>query len=155
MCIGDEHMEDNLCIGIDPGKKGALSLLRGNAIEIYPFDPHEYISVLRASLSCEGVKCCIEDVHALRGNGITSSFVFGKNYGWILGALDSIGIPYQAVSVQKWKKEFGLTSDKAKSIEVCHRLFPNVNLKRTERCKKDDDGYAESLLLAEYARRHM
>ena len=30
-----------------------------------------------------------------------------------------------------------------------------VNLKRTERCKKDDDGLSEALLLAEYARRRM
>ena len=65
--------------------------------------------------------------------------MFGKTYGWLLGMLDTLGIPYQAVSVQKWKKEFGLTSDKSKSVEVCRRLFPTVNLKRTDRCKKDDD----------------
>lgn len=148
-------MGERLFIGIDPGKKGALAIIDGENIEIHPYDQTEYISVLKIVKQHGNVTCCIEDVHALRGNGITSSFVFGKSYGWLLGMLDTLGIPYQAVSVQKWKKEYGLNSDKAKSIEVCHRLFPNVSLKRTERCKKDDDGLAEATLLAEYCRRHM
>lgn len=143
-------------IGIDPGKKGAMALFYGvNTWEIYPFNEREYIDVLKSASMFDDIKCCIEDVHALRGNGVTSSFVFGKTYGWLLGMLDTLGIPYQAVSVQKWKKEFGLTSDKSKSVEVCRRLFPTVNLKRTERCKKDDDNIAEAVLLCEYARRKM
>lgn len=143
-------------IGIDPGKKGAMALFYGvNTWEIYPFNEREYIDVLKSASMFDDIKCCIEDVHALRGNGVTSSFVFGKTYGWLLGMLDTLGIPYQAVSVQKWKKEFGLTSDKSKSVEVCRRLFPTVNLKRTDRCKKDDDNIAEAVLLCEYARRKM
>lgn len=143
-----------IAIGIDPGKKGAMAAIHEDgSVSVIPFDERRYI-VFLGLISGNDVKCCIEDVHAIRGNGITSSFVFGKSYGWLLGMLDTLGIPYQAVSVQKWKKEYGLNSDKAKSIEVCHRLFPNVSLKRTERCKKDDDGLAEALLLCEYARRH-
>ena len=148
-------MSERLFIGIDPGKKGALAVLDSENVEIHPYDQTEYISVLKSVKQHGNVTCCIEDVHALRGNGITSSFVFGKTYGWLLGMLDTLGIPYQAVSVQKWKKEFGLTSDKAKSIEVCRRLFPNVDLKRTERCKTDSSDMAEALLLCEYARRKM
>ena len=144
----------SIAIGIDPGKKGAMAAIHEDgSVSVIPFDERRYI-VFLGLISGNDVKCCIEDVHAIRGNGITSSFVFGKSYGWLLGMLDTLGIPYQAVSVQKWKKEYGLNSDKAKSIEVCHRLFPNVSLKRTERCKKDDDGLAEALLLCEYARRH-
>ena len=144
----------NVAIGIDPGKKGAMAVIhKDGSVSVIPFDERRYIVSL-GIIAGNDVKCCIEDVHALRGNGITSSFVFGKSYGWLLGMLDTLGIPYQAVSVQKWKKEYGLNSDKQKSIEVCHRLFPNVDLKRTDRCKKDDDGIAEALLLAEYARRH-
>ena len=58
-------------------------------------------------------------------------------------------------SPQKWKKEFSVTSDKNTSIEVAKRLFPNVNLKATARCKKDHDGMAEALLIAEYCRRKL
>ena len=141
-------------VGIDPGKKGALAAIhKDGSVSVIPFDERRYI-VFLGLIAGNDVKCCIEDVHAMHGNGVTASFNFGKSYGWLLGMLDTLEIPYQAVSVQKWKREYGLTSDKAKSIEVCHRLFPNVSLKRTVRCKKDDDNMAEALLLCEYARRH-
>lgn len=145
-------------IGIDPGKKGALALLdtrENNKPLIIPFDPEKYIDTLWA-IKCddEPCICCIEQVHALQGNGVTSSFEFGKTYGWLLGMLDAIGIPYQPISPQKWKKEFGLISkDKADSIDVCKRLFPGVILLRTERSRVDDNNMAESALLALYAKR--
>lgn len=143
-------------IGIDPGKKGAMAVIYDdNSVYVTSFDKDKYIYYLeKLGEDNIDVRCCIEDVHAMHGNGVTASFNFGKSYGWLLGMLDTLKIPYQAVSVQKWKKEYGLTSDKSRSIEVCRRLFPNVILKRTDRCKKDDDGLAEALLLALYAKRH-
>ena len=88
------------------------------------------------------------------GQGVVSMFNFGMNFGFIQGVLKAYRIPYELVTPQKWKKEFSCTSDKNTSIEVCKRLFPKVNLKATERCKKDHDGMAEALLIAEYGRRH-
>lgn len=141
-------------IGIDPGKKGALAAIHEDgSVSVIPFDERRYI-VFLGLIAGNDVKCCIEDVHAMHGNGVTASFNFGKSYGWLLGMLDTLGIPYQAVSVQKWKKEYGLNSDKQKSIEVCQHLLPQANLYRTERCKKPDDGMAEAALLALYAKRH-
>lgn len=156
-------------IGIDPGAKGALALagyddrldtlgdkfnkLR-NGPMIIPFDNDKYLDTLR-DLKCADAPCicCIEQVHALRGNGVTSSFAFGKSFGWLIGVLDAFQIPYQPITPQKWKKEFGLSSDKAGSVEVCKRLFPGENLLRTERSRKEDDGMAEALLMALYAKR--
>lgn len=124
---------------------------------IYPFDRDVYRDVLcnRIVSSGRGVRCCLEKVGAMPGQGVTSMFHFGENYGYIQGLLESNSIPYELVTPQKWKKEFEVTSDKNTSIEVCRRLFPNVNLKRTERCRKDDDGFAEATLLAEYCRRKL
>ena len=146
-------------IGIDPGKGGALAVLHedGSSI-IYPFSVEGYKEIL-ADLSVENfrcrAKCCLEHVNAMPGNGGVSMFHFGENFGFIQGLLTAYDIPYELVRPQKWKKFYGITSDKNTSIEVCHRLFPYVDLKRTERCKKMDDGFAESLLLAEYCRRVM
>ena len=89
------------------------------------------------------------------GQGVTSMFSFGKSAGFIEGVLQALRIPYQLIPPQKWKKEFGLNSSKQKSIDVCKKLFPNVSLRRTERCTTDHDGMAESLLMAEYARRKL
>lgn len=87
--------------------------------------------------------------------GVTSTFTFGVGFGYIKGMLEAFEIPYQEISPQKWKKEFGLTNDKAKSIEVCKRLFPAVSLRPTEKSRVNNDGMAEAVLMAEFARRKM
>ena len=76
-----------------------------------------------------------------------------SHLGLLSELLDTIGIPYQPITPQKWKKEFGLNADKANSIDVCKRLYPGVNLLRTERSRKEDDNCAEAVLLATYAKR--
>lgn len=143
-------------IGIDPGAKGAMALLEDNARlpTIIPFNKEEYIDRLRIIFYEEApCVCCIEAVHSIAGQGIASSFRFGESYGWLLGMLDTLCIPYQPITPQKWKKEFGLTADKAKSVEVCKQLFPGINLLRTERSRKEDDGLAEAVLMSLYAKR--
>lgn len=149
----------SIAIGIDPGKKGAMAIIREDgSVTFIPFDREAYKEVL-ADYSTENfkvrAKCIVEHVGAAPGQGTVSMFSFGENFGFIQGLLTAFEIPYELVRPAKWKKEFSVTKDKNTSIEVCHRLFPNVNLKRTERCKKDDDNFAEALLLSEYARRHM
>lgn len=89
------------------------------------------------------------------GQGVVSMFNFGHNLGFIEGVIRANDIPYQLVPPQTWKKEFSLNSDKQKSIEVCQKLFPDVNLLPTERSRKPSDGIAEALLMAEYARRKL
>lgn len=140
-------------IGIDPGAKGALALI-SDVTAVFPYEPQTYITILRGIYEKKTpCVCCIEQVHSMTGQGIASSFQFGTAYGYLLGLLEAFAIPYQAISPRKWKNEFGLTSDKTTSIEVCRRLFPDVSLRRTEKSRKDDDGYAEALLMALYAKR--
>lgn len=144
-------------IGIDPGKSGAMAIIKnGNPIHMIPFDEEKYIDTLdlETFINGETAACIVEKVSAMPGQGVTSMFHFGENFGFIQGILKAFAVPYELVTPQKWKKEFSVTSDKNTSIEVCKRLFPNVNLKRTDKCKKDHDGLAEALLLAEYAKRH-
>lgn len=144
-------------IGIDPGKSGALAAIFENgAIEIIPFNSSGYIDHLAQYAEItqlSEIRCCVEKVSAMPGQGVTSMFNFGHNLGFIEGCLQSFRIPYQLVPPQTWKKEFSLSSDKNKSIEVCQKLFPDIKLLPTDRCKKPNDGMAEALLMAEYARR--
>lgn len=151
-------------IGIDPGKSGAIAVIdtagendRGRVVCIKPFDEKQYCDTLLELIcsSTQEIRCCVERVSAMPGQGVTSMFNFGKNFGYILGLLDMCAIPYELVTPQKWKGEFGVTSDKNSSIAVCKRLFPDVSLRPTERCRKDNDGMAEALLMAEYARRRL
>lgn len=147
-------------IGIDPGKNGGIAVLRttnGEFVEAsaYVFDEQMLINILADAKDCYCVRCVVEKVNAMPGQGVVSMFNFGQNFGFIQGVLKAYEISFELVPPQKWKKEFSVTSDKNTSIEVCKRLFPNVNLKATPRCKKDHDGMAEALLMAEYARRKL
>ena len=86
--------------------------------------------------------------------GVVSMFSFGTNYGYIQGVLSALGIPYQLVSPRVWKKSYVLDSTKQKSIDVCQRLFPELNLLATERSRVPSDGMAEAALLAQFAKRN-
>lgn len=140
-------------IGIDPGRSGAMAIIDTLGVCTFPFDEERYIQALKKAPA--GSICCLEHVHAMPKQGVTSSFNFGLNFGWLQGVLSTLGIRYELVHPQKWKKEFSVTGDKNSSIEVCKRLFPAVSIKRTDKCVKDDDGLAEALLMAEYARRRL
>lgn len=148
-------------IGIDPGQKGGYSVISKleteQAVFAYPWDD-SYFAMEMASLMQmkeHGIVAAVEKVGARPGQGTVSMFNFGKSAGYIEGVLSALGIPYQLVPPNKWKKEFSLIGqDKQASIVTCRKLFPELDLKRTERCRTDSDGKAEATLLAEYARRH-
>ena len=141
-------------IGVDPGKNGGIAIIDSDGVIAFPFSEERLLIELDGIAQEYECICYLEHVHAMPKQGVSSTFNFGMNFGFIQGVLKAYEIPYELVTPQKWKKEFSCTSDKNTSIEVCKRLFPNVNLKATERCKKDHDGIAEALLIAEYGRRH-
>lgn len=149
-------------IGIDPGKKGGYAFIceseNKRIVDTKIWDDNNFANDLYKYInicSKENMICAVEKVGAVRGNGIVSTFSFGKSAGYIEGVLTALKVPYQLVPPQKWKKTFSLSNDKKQSIETCKRLFPNVDLRATQRCRTDSDGKAESLLLAEYARRNL
>lgn len=151
-------MGRRFCIGIDPGKSGAMAIYDciTNDMITLGFDKASYLEELDyVKDHIDTAVCCLEHVGAMPGQGVTSMFTFGTNFGWIQGVLDTLEIPYELVRPQKWKKEFSITSDKNSAIDVCKRLYPHLNLKRTERSRKDDDGLAEAALMATYAYRRL
>lgn len=143
-------------IGIDPGKKGGYAWIWDGDVMAYPWDDEFFVQEMR-SLSASGrnIVACVEKVGAMPGQGVTSMFSFGKSAGYIEGVLAALGIPYQLISPRKWKAEFSLDGSKQKSVDVCRKLFPGLELKRTDKCRTDSDGMAEALLMAEYAKRKM
>lgn len=142
-------------IGIDPGKSGALAIIRDDGdVQLVAFDETAYIDALRHTQGVDGVRgCVVERVAAMPKQGVASMFSFGENYGYIRGVLATLSIPYEVVTPVKWKRAFGVTADKNTSVAVAQRLFPSVSLLRTDKCRKPHDGFAEALLMAEYARR--
>ena len=152
-------------VGIDPGKNGGYAAIDtnnvDNSVDVAPWDDKGF-AMFMCDLSRytrekgDGMIAAVEKVGAMPGQGVTSMFNFGKSAGYIEGVLTALGIPYQLVMPKRWKQEFTLNGkDKAASIATCKRLFPDVKLRATDRCRKDSDGMAEALLIAEFARRKM
>lgn len=149
-------------IGIDPGKRGGYAIIDEHAAHVFPWDDIKFADSMKiVTMMYEGNKpakaiAAVEKVGAMPHQGVVSMFNFGTSYGFILGVLTAFGIGYQLVPPSVWKREFGLLhTDKQSSVDVAKRLFPGVNLMPTDRCRKESDGMAESLLIAEYARRKM
>lgn len=147
-------------IGVDPGQRGGYAVIStsetGQAVFSYHWDDTFFVTEMQAlSHTGNGIVAAVEKVGAMPHQGVSSMFSFGQSYGFIQGVLTALGIPYQLVPPRKWKAEFGLlNTSKEDSVRVAKRLFPGVNLLPSERCRKDSDGMSDSLLMAEYARRH-
>ena len=141
-------------LGIDPGVSGAWVILHDTEVFCFgKFSKHGFLNAIHTlSHAHENTKCCIEKVHAMPKQGVTSIFTFGENFGWLKGVLDMAGISYQEIPPQTWKKEFNLNSNKNVSIDVARQLFPYMDM-IPDNGKKPDNNIAEALLMAEYARR--
>lgn len=127
------------------------------------------------------VVACVEQIHAIFGSSANSTFAFGEIFGILKGLLIANEIPYTLVPPKTWQQEIWVHQDeiyvtknrtvtdkvtgvkiskpykavdpKPTSINAARRLFPNIDFRKNERCKKIDDNKVDSLLIAEYARR--
>lgn len=144
-----------LFTGIDPGKKGGVCVMEDERILLLlPLTKDNFFEAVDLSPGPGEMIACLERVHAMPKQGSVSMFTFGEGYGWLKGVLDAEQVRYQEVPPQTWKKEFSLNSDKNRSIEVAKQLFPEVSL-FLPGGRKEQDGLAEALLMAEYARRKL
>ncbi len=139
-------------IGIDPGKKGGVAVIYEDICNVYPYSDKNLIQV--CWIYRRNCFATVENVHAMPGQGVTSTFSFGKSFGYILGVLDAYGIPHTEVDPRAWKKEFGVTADKKTSIWKCEELYPGLNLYPTKRSRTKSDGMAESVLISLYGMKH-
>ena len=152
----------SIWIGVDPGQKGSYAVVGSDgSAKAYPWDDAAFIKHMNEATmmrDLEGHKliAAVEKVGAMPHQGVKSMFNFGKSFGYILGVLEACKIPYQLIPPATWKREFSIVGkDKSASIEVCKRLYPDVSLLPTERCRKESDGMADALCLATYAKRKL
>lgn len=142
-------------IGVDPGQRGGYAWIWDGKVTVHPWDDQNFVQDMHMlSLCADKPIAAVEKVGAMSHQGVKSMFSFGKSAGFIEGVLTAYGIGYQLVPPATWKRTFSLIGkDKKASIETCKKLFPGLDLRRTERCRTESDGEAEAVLLAEFARR--
>ena len=167
-------------IGIDPGSKGFITLRTEDGqfrfYSIADCDFHKLGRIFRDIKNMhKDVFCVMEEVHAIFGSSAKSTFSFGEINGLLKGLLIANEIPYQLVQPKLWQKEIWINQDivadykkvivkgveqtrkdvntKQTSFNAAKRLFPEIDLRKTEKCKNLDDNKCDSLLICEYARR--
>ncbi len=143
----------HLICGIDPGQSGGIALVGMEYARAYkmPETEREVVDLLEEYRSVID-RAYIESVHSFPGQGVSSSFTFGKGYGFLRGVLAALRISYVDVSPMKWKKALGLnfTADDSKkdkkngSKQLASQWFPAIKM---------NHAISEALLIAEYGRR--
>jgi hypothetical protein len=147
-------------LGIDPGREGAVVALRGTAAEaaLLPstdagLDGRALVATLRSLLGDDDQPyVVVERAQSFPGQGVASSFRYGRDYGRILGVLDAIGWPYETVPPAVWHRAVvgGSGVDpKARARAVVEARLPWLELRPGKR-RKAHEGIVDAACLALY-----
>jgi hypothetical protein len=155
--------------GIDPGKKGGISALTEHA-EVQLCIPMPVIGGknkvefdlgrIFSSIIRQGgnTRVYIERLAPMPPSlgGGAANYQRGFSMGMLQSFCTALKLPFELISPSVWQKSYwkGKTDTKQMSVLLAGRLFPTVELLPTERSRKPHDGMADSLLIAEYGRRH-
>ena len=101
---------DKIYIGIDPCKSGGICFLMDDDIKSFkcPDTTHDMTEELILAKNIRKCTAIIEKVHAFPGQGVTSCFNFGYNYGLWIGILSALKIPYVLVPPNKWMRYYSV-----------------------------------------------
>jgi len=147
-------------IGIDPGMKGAIAIIKDAALitaKVLPthtiwghtvIDPIALKRIIDESVDGFYQNCYAlsEKVNSHK-QGRTSAFGFGANSLGLINLFYAWGINViPPVAPNAWKKEMGLSADKEKSIAMAKTLYPTW----CEVIGKNDN-IAEAILIATIA----
>ena len=154
-----------LIIGIDPGIKGAICILKnGKILEVFdmPIMPvgkknksqvnasqiYNEIQKVVINVDKKDIRVVIEQVSAMPGQGVTSMFNFGQSFGILKGICSAMQLPMFFVRPAKWKKYFNLiNSQKDASRTRAIEIFPYFS---TQLSKKKDSNKADAILIASF-----
>ena len=170
-------MNPQAVIGIDPGKDGFLCLLPMEARQEIQFQPMPMITptggkgkrrydvsalvrVLREWRDTYDVALtAVERQQVHPGQGSVSCFSIGEGFGLLVGVVMTLGLSLECPHPRSWQKVMHMdipgSDPKARTIEACGKLFPNIDLRASERCRVQHDGKADALLIATWARRQV
>lgn len=163
-------------IGIDVGREGAISLLSLEDNKYILFEPLPYndkeldlfglktllMNFKKAAESADGqiIKAFLEKAQPMPKQAVSGAFRYARGAGIIEASLFYLEIPYTDIRPHVWTKELhqgisGNLDSKAKSKIICQRLFPTLDLRKTDRCRNAHEGFIDAILIAEYGRRKL
>ena len=141
-------------IAIDPGSSsGSLVIKTGDEYLLYPFNKSDFYVIdnaLKLAKESDSVRCIIEKVHTMPGQGISSAGKFMENYGIMKGLLIANRIPFKEVPPQTWMKVLPInkkysnetkTQWKNRLMQHAKQLVPDLKIVHTT---------ADAILMIEY-----
>lgn len=137
--------------GIDPGKSGAIAIMRDGQIESMALLANV---VPRYYLQEKGVRLAyIEQAQSFPKQGIASAFNYGRDYGYLLGTLAGSGIGIHLVRPAVWARRIHTMSPKiddakARSLWCARHLWPHENFLATAKSTKPHEGLIDAALIA-------
>lgn len=162
----------SLVIGIDPGINGAIAFIEMDENDVLNTTFISTPSIQRVNAKGKVIACpelvrlikttlksypdnsslpkraFLESVHSMPGQGISSSFSFGKSVGVVEGIFAALEIPVTLVTPQKWKKFFDLiNTEKDDARQYVITNYPKLTDQLT--LKKHVDK-ADAFLIAMY-----
>jgi hypothetical protein len=130
-------------ISIDPGASGGIAWGRGTQpVQALPMPATEGdLVILLRTLAADPstTVAVVEEVGGYVGKAQPGSaaFKFGRNYGFALGVLQTLGVRVELVRPQKWQKSLSLgsasscaskTEWKNRLKSAAQRLFPSLKV---------------------------
>ena len=144
-----------LIVGVDPGMSGAAAWYRNGVHHACPFKDLTEGEILELFEGL-GRHCFayLENVHAMPGQGVSSTFKFGMHYGMLRTALIAASIGFETVTPAVWQRKMSCLSkgDKKVTRAKAQELFPSVEI-IGRGSKAPTHAVADALLIAEYGRR--
>lgn len=99
-------------LGIDPGLSGGLAIISTDGIAQafrMPRTEPDIARLFEQRIKPAGISfCIIEAVHSFPGQGVSSSFTFGRNAGLLIGLLLAHKIPFEEIQPRAWQKALGI-----------------------------------------------
>jgi hypothetical protein len=144
--------------GVDPGLSGAIAFVWPDARELdnrlhvvdAPLMGGEFDGEAFARLLVDRFPDLVVIEHAFSrpGQGVASTFKFGRTFGQALGVVQALRYPYELISPALWKKFYKIRAGSPKDASrlVCKRLFPHANIPLVKH-----HGRADAILIANFA----
>lgn len=149
-------------LGIDPGLSGAICLLNTETQETVflngykvkksngknEFDLPIIIDFFKNN---QIDKCIIEKAQAMPGQGVSSMFTIGLNYGKLYAILSCFNIPFIEISPRKWINHYKFQSyTKEDGYLYCTKMYPSVCSQFKGPKGGLLDGKVDAFLIAKY-----
>lgn len=152
-------------VGIDPGSKGAFSLVndKSELVEYWVmgelYDMRMKLIPYKDDIKIVAIEKAQAMTKSGRKEGASSMFAYGKGYGKLLGMLETLNMPYEEIRPIQWMQKmyvkWEVGKSKEKGRELCAAMHPDVTFMPTKRYKYMHDGLTDATMIAHYARRYL